>query len=234
MLNIRPAWLPLSVLAASLAWAAAAGAGPVSTLVAAGAEGLSLEARVRQLEDEATIRRQLEDYMGLLRSRDWDNYIKMFSKAAPELHMAEGTVIGRDAIRTRMDNASKRMAAAAAAQNRPQLQRADLLSDVRVQVTGDTATARSRFTFVGEQPDGTFRVTGSGIYTDTWVREESEWRIKSRTVDWDLLAGASAAGAPARRAERPRHRAAGHPRSPSESVRLCRSVSLARGAAATE
>ena len=187
--------LPLAALTASLAWAGAAGAAGISTFVLAGAEGLSLEARLRALEDEATIRRQLEDYMGLLRSRDWDTYIKMFAKAAPELHMAEGTVIGRDAIRTRMDNASKRMAAAAAAQNRPQLQRADLLSDVRVQVTGDTATARSRFTFLGEQPDGTFRVTGSGIYTDTWVREEGEWRIKSRTVDWDLLAGASAANA---------------------------------------
>ena len=187
--------LPLTILAVSSAWAGAAAAGGISTLTAIGAESLSLEARVRQLEDEATIRRQLEDYMGLLRSRDWDNYIKMFAKASPELHMAEGTVVGRDAIRTRMDNASKRMAAAAAAANRPQLQRADLLSDVRVQVTGDTATARSRFTFLGEQPDGTFRVTGSGIYTDTWVREEGEWRIKSRTVDWDLLAGASAAGA---------------------------------------
>ena len=185
----------LMILVMSSAWAGAASAGGISTLVAAGAEGLSLEARVRQLEDEATIRRQLEDYMGLLRSRDWDNYIKIFAKASPELHMAEGTVVGRDAIRTRMDNASKRMAAAAAAANRPQLQRADLLSDVRVQVTGDTATARSRFTFLGEQPDGTFRVTGSGIYTDAWVREEGEWRIKSRTVDWDLLAGASAAGA---------------------------------------
>jgi ketosteroid isomerase-like protein len=185
--------LPLAVLTMALAWTGAAGATGVSTLVLAGAEGLSLEARLRALEDEATIRRQLEDYMGLLRSRDWDTYIKMFAKAAPELHMAEGTVIGRDAIRTRMDNASKRMAAAAAAQNRPQLQRADLLSDVRVQVTGDTASARSRFTFLGEQPDGTFRVTGSGIYSDTWVREEGEWRIKSRTVDWDLLAGASAA-----------------------------------------
>ena len=109
-----------------------ANAGEISTLVATGAEGLSLEARVRQLEDEATIRRQLEDYVGLLRSRDWDNYMT-FAKAAPELHMAEGTVVGRDAIRTRMDNASKRMAAAAAAANRPQLQRADVLSDVRVQ-----------------------------------------------------------------------------------------------------
>jgi ketosteroid isomerase-like protein len=183
-----------AVLVASLAWAGAAGAGGLGSVALAGAEGLSLEARVRQLEDEATIRRELEDYMGLLRSRDWDNYIKMFSKDS-ELHMAEGTVKGRDAIRTRMDNASKRMAAAAAAQNRPQLQRADLLSDVRVHVTGDTATARSRFTFLGEQPDGTFRVTGSGIYTDIWVREDGQWLIKSRTVDWDLLAGASAAGA---------------------------------------
>ena len=183
--------MPVAVLSLSLVWTGAAGAGGLPALVLAGGEGLSLEARVRQLEDEATIRRSLEDYMGLLRSRDWDSYVKMFSKDA-ELHMAEGTVKGRDAIRTRMDNASKRMAAAAAAQNRPQLQRADLLSDVRVQVTGDSATARSRFTFVGEQPDGTFRVTGSGIYTDVWVREEGQWLIKSRTVDWDLLAGASA------------------------------------------
>src|SRR3954465_1444411 len=100
--------LPLVILMMSSAWAGAAGAGGVSALVGMGAEGLSLEARVRQLEDEATIRRRLEDYMGLLSSRDWDNYIKMFAKASPELHMAEGTVVGRDAIRTRMDNASRR------------------------------------------------------------------------------------------------------------------------------
>ena len=187
---LRPR-LTSAALGLFLAWAGTAGAGGLSTLTLAGAEGLSLEARVRALEDEATIRRLLEDYMGLLRSRDWDNYIKMFTKDA-ELHMAEGTVKGRDAIWTRMDNASKRMAAAAAAQNRPQLQRADLLSDVRVQVNGDTATARSRFTFLGEQEDGSFRVTGLGIYTDLWAREEGRWLIKSRTVDWDLLAGASA------------------------------------------
>jgi ketosteroid isomerase-like protein len=185
--SLAGAGLALAIISAGVA-----SAGALSSLALAGAEGLSLDARVKQLEDEATIRRQLDDYMGLLRSRDWDNYIKMFAKESPELHMAEGTVIGRDAIRTRMDNASKRMAAAAAAQNRPQRQSSEMLSDVRVQVTGDTARAKSRFTFVGEQPDGTFRVTGSGIYTDTWVREEGEWRIKSRTVDWDLLAGASA------------------------------------------
>jgi len=133
--------------------------------------------------------------MGLLQSRDWDNYVKLFAKQG-QLDIVEGVLTGRDAIRTRMDNASRRMASAAAAQNRPQLQRADLLSDVRVQVTGDTATAKSRFTFIGEQPDGSFRVTGSGIYTDTWIREEGEWRIKRRSVNWDLLAGVSAAPPP--------------------------------------
>jgi hypothetical protein len=122
---------------------------------------LILEARVQQLEDEATIRRMLDDYMGLLASRDWDTYIRMFAKQG-ELDIVEGVLRGRDAIRTRMDLASKRMAGAATAQNRPQRQRADLLSDIRVQVTGDSATAKSRFTFVGEQADGTFSRDGLG------------------------------------------------------------------------
>ena len=186
--------MPIVTLALSLTWAGAAGAGGLSSVMLAGAEGLSLEARVRQLEDEATIRRLLDDYMGLLRSRDWDNYIKLFSKQG-QIDIVEGVLTGRDAIRTRMDNASKRMAAAAAAQNRPPRQSAEILSDVRVQVSGDTATAKSRFTFLGEQEDGSFRVTGSGIYTDTWIREEGEWRIKMRKVSWDLLAGAGAAAA---------------------------------------
>jgi len=185
----------IAAAGAMIVWAGTAGAGGLAGFLAAGAEGLSLEARVQQLEDEATIRRLLDDYMGLLQSRDWDNYVKLFAKQG-QLDIVEGVLTGRDAIRTRMDNASRRMASAAAAQNRPQLQRADLLSDVRVQVTGDTATAKSRFTFIGEQPDGSFRVTGSGIYTDTWIREEGEWRIKRRSVNWDLLAGVSAAPPP--------------------------------------
>jgi len=43
-----------AVLVASLAWAGAAGAGGLGSVALAGAEGLTLEARVRQLEDEAT------------------------------------------------------------------------------------------------------------------------------------------------------------------------------------
>jgi 3-phenylpropionate/cinnamic acid dioxygenase small subunit len=156
----------------------------------AAAQAQSVEARLQQLEGEAEIRRLLDDYMTLLDARDWDAYVQMFAPDA-ELDIVEGVLKGREAIRTRMANASARMATAAAGQ--PQRQSADLLSNIYVQVDGATATARSRFTFLAEDADGSFRVRGSGMYLDTWVREGGAWKIKRRTVSWDLLAGQSAA-----------------------------------------
>jgi ketosteroid isomerase-like protein len=160
--------------------------------LAFGADDPSIEARLQALQDESEIRKLLDDYMGLLESRDWDNYVNLFAKDA-ELDIVEGVLKGRDAIRTRMANASERMANARRGQ--PQRQRADLLSNIYVNVEGDTATARSRFTFLGEGEDGRFSVTGSGVYLDTLTREDGEWKIKRRSVQWDLLAGASNAGA---------------------------------------
>ena len=151
---------------------------------------LTLEQRVQRLEDEATIRRKLESYMELLQNADWDEYIKMFAKNA-KLVMNEGVRQGRDDIKERMATASARMAKAREGQ--PRLQRADLLSNIEVHVTGpDTADARARFTFLAEQPDHTFTVQGSGIYTDRWVREDGEWKIGYRAVHWDLLHGQKA------------------------------------------
>jgi 3-phenylpropionate/cinnamic acid dioxygenase small subunit len=162
---------------------------------ASAAEPVSAEARLQQLEAESEIRQLLDEYLLVLDARDWDRYVQFFAKNG-ELDLVEGVLHGRDAIRTRMANASERMAAAAA--GRPQRQSADLLSNVYVKVDGDTATARSRFTFLAEAEDGSFRVRGSGLYLDTWIREEGAWRIQRRKVDWDLLAGQSppAASAP--------------------------------------
>jgi 3-phenylpropionate/cinnamic acid dioxygenase small subunit len=159
------------------------------------AQAPNIEARLRNLESEAEIRRLLDDYMTLLDSRDWDAYVQLFATDG-ELDIVEGVLKGRDAIRTRMANASARMAAAAA--DRPQRQSADLLSNVYVRVDGDSATARSRFTFLAEDEDGRFRVTGSGLYLDTWKREAGAWTIARRKVSWDLLAGQRAAATPAR------------------------------------
>ena len=78
----------------------------------------------------------------------------------------------------------------------PARQSADLLTNVTARVSGDTATASSRFTFIGENDAHQFMVTGSGLYRDTWAREDGHWRIRRRAVKWDLLAGQSASAAP--------------------------------------
>lgn len=146
----------------------------------------SVEDRLQRLQDESEIRAMLQDYMGLLTSRDWDSYVKLFSTDS-DLDMAEGVVHGRDAIRTRMANATERMAKAAA--GKPVHPRVDLLTNINVHVTGDSATASSRFTFIAENDAQQFMVTGSGLYLDSLIREEGAWRIRRRQVKWDLLAG---------------------------------------------
>ena len=155
-------------------------------------EKLGPEARLQRLEDESQIRRRLQDYMPLLRNREWDKYILMFARDA-ELVMDEGNRHGRDDIRKRMAAAGERMAKAAA--GKPVRQSADLLSNVEVRVRGDIASASSRFTFLAENDANQFVVRGSGLYLDTWVREDGEWLIKRRKVAWDLLAGATPAPA---------------------------------------
>jgi len=151
-------------------------------------EKLGMEARLQRLEDESEIRRRLQDYMVLLHNRDWDKYVLMFSRDA-DIVMDEGTRHGRDDIRNRMSAASERMAKAAA--GKPVRQSADLLSNVEIRVRGDIADVSSRFTFLAENETGQFVVRGSGLYLDSWVREDGEWLIKRRKVAWDLLAGAS-------------------------------------------
>jgi len=153
---------------------------------------LAVEARLQRLEDESEIRRKLQDYMVLLRNRDWDKYVLMFSKDA-DIVMDEGTRHGRDDIKVRMAGASERMAKAAA--GKPVRQSADLLSNVEINVHGDTADVSSRFTFLAENDSNQFVVRGSGLYLDIWVREGGEWLIKRRKVAWDLLAGATPAPA---------------------------------------
>jgi 3-phenylpropionate/cinnamic acid dioxygenase small subunit len=159
---------------------------------AAGSEHTAVLARLNALEAESEIRGKLQTYMAVLGASDWDNYVNYFTRDG-KLIMTEGTRTGRDDIKERMSSAAARMAGAA--QGRPARRRADLLSNIEIVVNGNTATAQSRFTFIGENAEGGFDVTGSGLYIDEWAFEEGEWRIAARTVDYDLL---RAAPAPAR------------------------------------
>jgi len=161
------------------------------------AEHSAVLARLNALEAESQIRHKLQTYMAVLGASDWDNYVNYFTRDA-KLIMTEGTRVGRDDIKARMSAAGLRLAAAAAA--RPARKRADLLSNVEIEVHGNRATAKSRFTFIAENGEGGFEVTGSGQYVDEWAIEEGQWLIAARTVDYDLLRaappGAAAQSAP--------------------------------------
>jgi 3-phenylpropionate/cinnamic acid dioxygenase small subunit len=148
------------------------------------AERTVVLARLNALEAESEIRHKLQTYMEVLGASDWDNYVNYFTRNA-KLIMTEGTREGRDDIKERMSTAAVRLARAA--QGRPVRKRADLLSNIEIDVDGNTATAKSRFTFIAENDEGGFDVTGSGLYIDEWAREQGEWLIAARTVDYDLL-----------------------------------------------
>lgn len=60
--------------------------------------------------------------MAVLTDADWDDYVNYFSREG-RLIMVEGTVVGRQAIKEKMENASARMAAAA--EGRPIRRRVD-------------------------------------------------------------------------------------------------------------
>jgi ketosteroid isomerase-like protein len=157
------------------------------------AEHAAVLTRLEALEAEAEIRHKLQTYMAVLSASDWDTYVNYFTRDA-KLFMAEGTRTGRDDIKERMSTAGVRLAANAA--GRPVRKRADLLSNVEVEVTGTSATAKSRFTFIAETAEGGFEVTGSGQYIDEWALEDGEWRISARTIDYDLLRSSPAAAPP--------------------------------------
>lgn len=153
-------------------------------------EMAALHAQVDALQAESEIRHKLQTYMPVLSAADWDTYVTYFTQDAT-LIMTEGNRHGRDDIKERMSSAAERMAAAAAASGAPVRKRADLLANVEVHVTSaTTANAASRFTFLAEDGNGGFAVTGSGRYIDEWALEDGEWRIASRTIDYDLLRSA--------------------------------------------
>lgn len=159
------------------------------------AEVQALQQQTAALNAEAEIRHKLQTYMPVLAASDWDTYVNYFTRDG-KIIMAEGTRTGRDDIRERMSSAAERMAAAAAESGAPARKRADLLANVEVDVmSATTATAASRFTFIAEDGNGGFEVTGSGRYLDEWALEDGEWRIAARTIDYDLLRAAPAAPA---------------------------------------
>jgi uncharacterized protein (TIGR02246 family) len=139
----------------------------------------SVEARLRQFEDKDEIARLLLDYGRHLDSRNLAGYASLFAKDG-EWVGGFGTATGGPAgIQAFMEKSLGTGTGPSTSRNY------HLMSNFVINVTGDTATAWSRWTYVVPGATGGAAISQAGRYDDTLVRENGRWKIKRRVASND-------------------------------------------------
>ena len=136
----------------------------------------TLAARVQRLEDIQEIQGVLLDYGRFLDARDFAAYSRLFAKDG-EWVGGFGTVQGPAAIQAFMEKNIT-------GPNRGNT--FHILSNFKIDVHGDTATAWSRWTFVTPGADKKPAPSQAGRYDDTFVRENGHWKFKRRVASNDI------------------------------------------------
>ena len=138
----------------------------------------ALTQRLQVLEDKEAIRHLLETYIDFNESRDYRAYSQLFASNG-QLNLRRGSAVGPDAIYELLEkNFGGPLPAGSFLRNA-----SHVLSNIVIDVDGDTATARSRWALLSPAPaDGTPRVAQSGFYRDRLVRENGEWKFLERSI----------------------------------------------------
>jgi len=137
----------------------------------------TIEARLQKLEDIEEIRTLLLDYGRTLDARDLRAYSELFAKDG-EWIGGFGSTKGRAELLAFMQ---KNVGTA------PNTAKTyHLLTNFDIKVTGDTATATSRWTYVIGTKDKKPVLEHSGRYEDTIIREGGRWKFQKRIVHNDL------------------------------------------------
>jgi ketosteroid isomerase-like protein len=163
----------LVILVAALA-AVAIDVAPAAAQAAPARESTDQIARRMLAKEE--IEHVLLEYGRALDSRDFAAYSNLFA-ADGEWVGGFGSVKGPANIKAFME---KNMGTGGNTTNNYHL-----LSNFVIKVTGDTATAWSRWAFVQPQQSGGATIAQAGRYDDTFVRENGVWKFKKRTASND-------------------------------------------------
>jgi uncharacterized protein (TIGR02246 family) len=146
-----------------------------SGCAAAPPENVQLQQRVQQLEDQEEIRQVLIAYGEHLDGRDFAGYASLFARDGVWTG-GFGSATGPAEIQAMLEkNLGKPEPGFINKSN------FHLMTTEVVKVTGDTATARSRYMFF-TTADNKPVASLAGRYIDTFVRENGKWKIKSRTT----------------------------------------------------
>jgi uncharacterized protein (TIGR02246 family) len=136
----------------------------------------ALEKRVQQLQDEQAIREVTIRYGEYLDARDYAGYASLFAKDGVWTG-GFGSATGPAAIQEMLEkNLGK--------PEQGFINKANfhLMTTAVVEVDGDTAKVRSRYTFFTASPDNRPTPALAGRYVDEFVRENGTWKIKKRTT----------------------------------------------------
>ncbi len=137
----------------------------------------SIEARLQKLEDLEAIRTLLLDYGRTLDARDLKGYAELFAKDG-EWIGGFGKVKGRAELLAFMQKN------VGTAPNTGQTYH--LLTNFLINVSGNAATATSRWSYVIGTKDKKPVLEHSGRYEDTIIREDGKWKFQKRLVLNDL------------------------------------------------
>jgi SnoaL-like domain len=136
----------------------------------------SLLQRVQQLEDQEQIRTVLVQYGEYLDARNYAAYASLFARDGVWTG-GFGSATGPREIQEMLEkNLSK---AEPGFINKSSFH---LMTTMVVEVTGNTATARSRYLFFTATADNKPGPNLAGRYVDEFVREDGKWKIKRRTT----------------------------------------------------
>jgi uncharacterized protein (TIGR02246 family) len=152
----------------------------------------ALAAKVKRFEDMQQIADLLNEYGRALDTRDFKAYGSLFAKDG-SWSGGLGTVSGGpqaiyDFMTSRIGGAGRG--------GQPTIgfgSTYHIMSNFKIDVNGDTATATSRWTFVSAARGPGIQVAGR--YEDRLVREDGVWKFKSRQAFNDVTAPAPAAAA---------------------------------------
>jgi hypothetical protein len=134
--------------------------------------------RLQRIEDKEAIRTLLERFFEYQETGNREAYGDLFAENGEMLLRRGHLTGGPEGIRG--PARPNRTEANADAETEPTRH---ILSNIYIEVDGDTATAQSRWTMLVplEEPNR-FRLGGSGRYCDKLVRENGEWKILQRII----------------------------------------------------
>jgi hypothetical protein len=139
----------------------------------------TLQGRLQRLEDVESIRSLLVAYGRALDARDLKAYGQLFAQ--------EGSWKGGMGSATSPDNIQKMVEAGFSRMSPSLYEKSNhVMTSLDISVSGDTATAWSRWLWVVEGDDHRPRLERGGHYEDTLIRESGQWKFKSRQAVTEL------------------------------------------------